>query len=977
MVAPAVFAWWSGRQLVRRRDDPALAERMLARQQQFQQVLLLSCIPLAFAAGTYYWFAVLGLQVVAWIADYPSRRVLLEERWALPTYLVWFARFNLAWLGFWFALLLAPTVVHAAGAWRWPVAGLLAILLALWAHGYARVFFWLVRARPMAPPAEWQPVLDRAQTSRPRLAAMPVPGGRFVNAFAFPGIRDSRVLFSEPLLELLSVREQAAILGHELAHLEHHDRRRQRHAAAAVYTLVALATLGAALGLVWLGSGTLVTAWSFALLIGFAMRTSRQKTHETESDQRALALCGDADALVSGLTKLTIAGRMPRRWSAELEKHASHPSLARRLHAIRRVAGLVSAPAPSVDALIASTTQRGALVILDERGVSGLSGVADATPKDPALLRQAATSSWSVPYAEVVELRVAASWWGGASLRVRDRAGTSRSVRIAADDVQALQQRLDEVETRLPHDAPLTEPPAVVGRLTALALWLASVGTLLPLGVIVGLIGLVRPSRAALAAIAGTAGACVLIMFGDLADGNHHWTRAAMGAGAAVVGALAAWLATRPRTFDWRKADYLPVLIATGSVVAVTWGTVGIELVWTRTFSTLLDALHRAPVLWAGLVALGGALATAPRRSLRYAGVATVTVAILLNLGVRIADLVALSRVVAQATDGQPMLPRLARFELPPQAHSLRVSPLGTRFAVATRHSPRDAALRFVVLDAAGGRTEIDGRDLHFVDESNALLVTDGHDGATLQHVELSGRAEVLRGWRVDVGGVTGLRVASVRGSGWAGLGYDARTEEVVGVIGRVGSAELRRQRLAGGDDEAFTAMALSPTGRGLRAVSGLAPLARLPWAGLLYSGGLPRESRVWRSDGNGEQMLATLPAHADCHLVGRDVATVVCVGTDRGRTLVWRFDLGSSPTAPLIIPGRALRSGVSRDGRLVALLAGDELLMVDLDFARARRWTIPPGTAYPIDVVPAGDRLVTLSYSRTGPSIEVYDARW
>src|SRR5437867_5036473 len=31
MFVPGVFAWWSGRRLVRKRDDPTLAERLLAR----------------------------------------------------------------------------------------------------------------------------------------------------------------------------------------------------------------------------------------------------------------------------------------------------------------------------------------------------------------------------------------------------------------------------------------------------------------------------------------------------------------------------------------------------------------------------------------------------------------------------------------------------------------------------------------------------------------------------------------------------------------------------------------------------------------------------------------------------------------------------------------------------------------------------------------------------------------------------------
>src|SRR5881227_1364334 len=99
LLAPGVFSWWSGRQLTQRRDDPVLAERMLTRRQHFQVVMLLSCLPIGFTAGQYYWFAVVGLLVGAWIGDYPSRRVLLDEQWTLATYRVWQARFYTAYFG--------------------------------------------------------------------------------------------------------------------------------------------------------------------------------------------------------------------------------------------------------------------------------------------------------------------------------------------------------------------------------------------------------------------------------------------------------------------------------------------------------------------------------------------------------------------------------------------------------------------------------------------------------------------------------------------------------------------------------------------------------------------------------------------------------------------------------------------------------------------------------------------------------------
>src|SRR5258705_12326806 len=80
VVVPGVFAWWSGHRLVRRQDDPALAERLLARAQHTWRVMLLSCVALVFAAGQYYWFAVLGLVVGLGLGGYPARPRLPDGR---------------------------------------------------------------------------------------------------------------------------------------------------------------------------------------------------------------------------------------------------------------------------------------------------------------------------------------------------------------------------------------------------------------------------------------------------------------------------------------------------------------------------------------------------------------------------------------------------------------------------------------------------------------------------------------------------------------------------------------------------------------------------------------------------------------------------------------------------------------------------------------------------------------------------------
>ena len=978
MLVPGVFAWWSGHRLIRRQHDPALAERLLARARHTRRVMLVSCIALAFAAGQYYWFAVLALVFGLWLGDYRSRRVLLDERWGLGTYLSWLLRLGIAWLGFWFLLMLAPTLIAAAGDWRWPVAWTLAVIFGLWAVRGTETFLWLVQARPRLWRAEWQPIIDRSGAKRPLLFEMPVPGGRFVNAFAFASPKASSVVFTDSAVQLLSAREQAAVFAHEVAHLEHYARRGSRVAWAFTYGLVLTAPLGAAVALDWLPAGRVIAAWSVLLIVGFVWSLSFRKANETESDLRALELCEDPEALVSGLTKMTIAGRMPRRWSVELEHGSSHPSLARRLHAIRRVAAIPVMPFD--DTLVVATTRPGALVVLDHEGVSWVEA-RDPAERNPEILRATARSRWSVPYDELVELRVRAARWGDASLVARVRSGASRAVQIAPGEVEALQRKLDAIEPRLAHDAFVSEPPAVVGRFAAMALAFGAtlVEGLLALGLVTGITALIRPSRAALAAVAGVAGACLLAVVADLGVRSPTWATLAYAAGAGLVCVVAVWLAVQPRTFASRPADYLPILAVLTVAVGLTWGPLVAHLTHTtRRAAVTVHLLGGAPVLWAAVLALAAALSTVPRRVVRCSGAVVLVGAALGGPGVKLVDTLVTSRPGAVGELERGTLERTTQLELPWRASALRVSPSGARTAVMTRDAPR-APEHFLIFSPEGGRADIEARDLRFVDDGNALILIESPTRTTLQHLELA-ESGATAAWSIALPALSTARVTSVERSGWAAVGYDSEAEEFVGLAGRIGAPAMNRYRWPVDNTVSIDAEVLEilPDGRGFRAIRGVTALARLPWGGWIYDRGVPRQTRLWRVNGNEQELVAIWPTTADCHLVAHPDADVVCVGDRNDRTLIWRFALDAAPTRPLAVSGLSQRTGVSPDGRFVALWGKDSLVVVDLDRAAAMRRPLPAEAGVPASLVPLADRLVGLfRRARAAPVLEVFDTRW
>ena len=102
------------------------------------------------------------------------------------------------------------------------------------------------------------------------------------------------------------------------------------------------------------------------------MSLARQQAHEAESDRRAVELCGDGLALARALTKLHALARLPRRWPLEMERTASHPSLARRIQAIEAAAGIPSPPLASP--VVAAGRVPGRFVVLGAERIEWLEG---------------------------------------------------------------------------------------------------------------------------------------------------------------------------------------------------------------------------------------------------------------------------------------------------------------------------------------------------------------------------------------------------------------------------------------------------------------------------------------------------------------------------------------------------------------------------------------------------------------------------
>jgi len=514
-VVAILLVWRQGQRVLAQRASPTVAERWWHARQASTKIAVTAAIVVALLAGHHalwllpaLWFALMAV----WFA---ARRPLYGETWGFARYLSWQLRLIVVIAGPPLLIVVAPVVVDAAGA-AWAVAtAAIALLMAVHLLGSRRLAISLLQAEP--PNAGEMPtfsrlageVAARSTAPEPELLCTEVTGGRWVNALTIAHRTSPAVVFSRPLLKALEPRQLAAIYAHEVAHLEHFTPRllRTRSAWLWVLTVAALALIPVSRLLVELPWWAPV-AWLAAGLIAIAVAQVRHREQETACDQRAVELCGDAESLSAALTILHELNLLPRRMEQSQDAALTHPSLARRLQAIRAPAEARTPPQSSLP-FCAVGARAGQFVLLEDDCITWFEGVpetADRTlarishtlpaatkdtpagapflPAEPPApcrehastppwskrhtdgrllglatkvrkmcgpdgLRRVASSSRSFAYDELTELRVRTRARGPSELVAVDRGGTRRVVPVTDDTVAPLQAVLDEVDSRL------------------------------------------------------------------------------------------------------------------------------------------------------------------------------------------------------------------------------------------------------------------------------------------------------------------------------------------------------------------------------------------------------------------------------------------------------------------------------------------------------------------------------------------------
>jgi len=997
---PGLAAWWTGRRLLALRDDPALAERFFERRQRLLFITLFALVLLSLLSGSHARWAIPLALFVLLAGLFPSRKALFGETWGFAGYLVHVIRFWLAAAGFWLLLWLAPFLLMETGALQWPLALTLGAVLLLSEHFYPALFRRVAGVAPLDRPdldARFAPILARSRCPAPRLYRLARAGGRWANALAQPSFHAPGVIFGQTLLAELEPEEVTAILAHEVAHLEHYDRRRLLRLSALNWLLIVLAVAGVPLAAQTfpLHSTAIGGGWTFMLLAFLALHSAGRRAHEADSDRRAVALCGDADALGRALAKVHALSQLPRRWSAEAERSATHPSLARRIQAIRAEAGLPSIELGSP--IVVRVLTPGCFVILEAERASWLDGVPAGTPAEPAILREHAAAVQSLRYSELTELRVRAAAAGAAALVAKGRAGFARTVPLDAADVASVQAALDLVDVKLgPEATGRLQSPAIPSLVSSAAVLVAIYAVGLSTVLVPGLIAAIRPTSMALVALGITAlGEAVLILFRfgepptsadfalrQVASGRLGWT--AVG-GLAVLGALAlslGWARARGAP-DERRAGAILVTAPLAALALLAWAGLG----WSAGLGSSLRWLHEGaramPSATLAPLGLGAALLASGHRRWLWAGRALILAALVPLLlgsgwvGGRLGhDLLSATQPALRLSEATATLLRQTRVEMP--ATALRLSPSGRRFAVRQAFYVEDEDGEVDVSPPATYRVgafgepavNLEAEDLAFLDDGRALALVRGDGGWRLELHELSSPPRAA--WRLALPEVRLARLGVEPASGaWTVSGFEARSSEIVafsGVIGREGF-EASRWKRPGGDTRVGTVrgwqlLAYAPSARTAVVLTNEHRTWLLPWSFLLPFPHAWRE--VWALGPGGADLLAASPATIVCPRVSTSEPVGICVTFGRGAIGFWAVDSDPGGVQVLgTVKGLVGAFGAGPGGRLAGWTDDRTLLLIDPTSRTATRLTLPRDMGRPTGLYPLRGLLGTLAYGR------------
>jgi Zn-dependent protease with chaperone function len=181
---------------------------------------------------------------------------------------------------------------------------------------------------------------EKAGAKLQQLYVLPTEHMRMANAFAH--VRNN-IFLTDYLLYNLSKHEVDAIIAHELTHLQ---KKHIRQRLTAFFALLLIFGLAGAFAENWIPPGfpTGPVVYTFILLAIFFV----SRRNEFAADAGAVQLTGDAEAMITGLAKVSRLNTMPIHWGKFDERMLTHPSTLKRMVRLARTGGIAEARIPEL-----------------------------------------------------------------------------------------------------------------------------------------------------------------------------------------------------------------------------------------------------------------------------------------------------------------------------------------------------------------------------------------------------------------------------------------------------------------------------------------------------------------------------------------------------------------------------------------------------------------------------------------------------
>jgi Zn-dependent protease with chaperone function len=183
-------------------------------------------------------------------------------------------------------------------------------------------------------------IAQKAGAKLNQVYVLPAERMRLANAYAHSA---NNIYLTDYLLKNLNKREVDAIVGHEMAHLQKkHIRNRILIMIGVVLVIIFVA--------IWAGRwippnlplGPIL--YGFFLLLAFFI----SRRNEFAADAGAVKLTEDAEAMITGLARISRLNTMPMHWGKFDEKMLTHPSTLRRLAHLARAADIPEVHIPEL-----------------------------------------------------------------------------------------------------------------------------------------------------------------------------------------------------------------------------------------------------------------------------------------------------------------------------------------------------------------------------------------------------------------------------------------------------------------------------------------------------------------------------------------------------------------------------------------------------------------------------------------------------